>query len=773
MKLFSKKHVLSLLCLSTAALSVAAVAVANQTSASAETTGAFSEFWTMTGTTSSTVEHVGDGWKTTATIAEGADTVTWSLNGGVKAPIGWGNSQYWDGAFNAAENGDVRAVVITYKSTVDQEKSLSIIATSEQFTYISLTEDISFDTTDVYRWKPYVTGTEQYVWGTTTNFLAGSTAFYFDTNYTFITRGNGVNINMVDSAILTENTKNLSDGELKDKYTTEYISEVFKVFQENYVTLDITFYGVNDDTISWKMRSLSDKKYYDDNGTPENFACYPILIPKHTAIFDSTWQAYNKWDLFDYKAPLDISNYYLHGFYNIPAEKYKAGSAGWGVYGSYAGKDSNTFTPNLTVNEDVMLSVFTLEKKSGVASTYNHGAYCYYMPNVIREATDVITQKSEYLAYGETYKVNDLFELTGLTNTPANKIEVGGFPSDTWGTGTYFSMGVMDGSSSWSYTPAEGADTYTVNVRPVDNIMYGYNSHNSPDETGGMVFTWKIHNTNHTVTETVVEANCAHGGYLLHTCECGYSWKDSETPISGNHDYTGDWESDSSSHWKICSICNTEIENANHSFDSKDSLYCAVCDALTPQENNEDTYWTVSEGNADYSVNFSGSGIVTTVNNPSNVVEFTFNSGVIANEWGNRLIMDFDMNTGTDFGSADAMVLTLTDKANPDYQFTIVSTKSGQLYFALTDQISFDENFLPYITGTEQKLPGTYMLFLNSKVEYYLTSDLIVSIRSAHKLADLKDSSVLAKNSSALPNGELKKRYTVDFIQSMLDKVGS
>ena len=493
MKKTAKKYTLSVLAAVFSLSLTAGIGASGLLQVNAESEA---NYWTMTGVDGYTVEHVGDGWRTTANISENADTVTWSLNGGVKAPITWSNAQYWDNNFNKEDGeGYAEAMVITYKSTIDPDKQFSLVATRNSNVYWSLTDDISFDVNNNY--KPYVTGTQQNLQGESHVFMGGATAFYVTTAGKIEIRGGETtSFSILDESALALSSQNLPDGELKEKYTTEYVTQLYTVFTENPVTLDIAFYGVNatgtKDTISLKMRSLSDVKYYDDatNGT-EKFACYPVLIPKHTALYPSTWQAYNKWDLFEYKAPLEKSSYDLHGFYNIPADKYAAGSKGWGVYGNYVGVSANTFIPNITATEDVMLSVFTLQLKSGITG-YRDGLYCYYMPAIIRSATDVIQQAEGHLIIGKTYKINDLFRLTAVSNTPANKIEVGGFIGSTWGSGSYVNMGTMAGTESWSFTPDATISEYTLCVRPVDKILNGYNGGNSPDETNGMTFTWGV-----------------------------------------------------------------------------------------------------------------------------------------------------------------------------------------------------------------------------------------------------------------------------------------
>ena len=56
---------------------------------------------------------------------------------------------------------------------------------------------------------------------------------------------------------------------------------------------------------------------------------------------------------------------------------------------------------------------------------------------------------------------------------------------------------------------------------------------------------------NHIYTDSVVNPDFDNGGYTLHTCICGHSYRDNETsPLE--HNYSGEWNHDETKHWHAC-----------------------------------------------------------------------------------------------------------------------------------------------------------------------------------------------------------------------------
>jgi len=69
----------------------------------------------------------------------------------------------------------------------------------------------------------------------------------------------------------------------------------------------------------------------------------------------------------------------------------------------------------------------------------------------------------------------------------------------------------------------------------------------------------------HSYTETVTPATCTSEGYTTHTCSCGHSWTDDETPAR-SHNYKQ--RSDETSHWKECEYCGKISNDGTHRFSS-------------------------------------------------------------------------------------------------------------------------------------------------------------------------------------------------------------
>ena len=70
-----------------------------------------------------------------------------------------------------------------------------------------------------------------------------------------------------------------------------------------------------------------------------------------------------------------------------------------------------------------------------------------------------------------------------------------------------------------------------------------------------------INKHTHEYTDTVTAPTCAENGYTTHTCECGYTWVDNETPAT-DHDYETKYNADE--HWQECSHCHAVDGKAKH-----------------------------------------------------------------------------------------------------------------------------------------------------------------------------------------------------------------
>ena len=65
----------------------------------------------------------------------------------------------------------------------------------------------------------------------------------------------------------------------------------------------------------------------------------------------------------------------------------------------------------------------------------------------------------------------------------------------------------------------------------------------------------KMEETNHSYTDIVTDPTCGNAGYTTHTCDCGYSYKDSATDATGNHNYVDG----------TCSVCGAADPSAGGS----------------------------------------------------------------------------------------------------------------------------------------------------------------------------------------------------------------
>ena len=82
--------------------------------------------------------------------------------------------------------------------------------------------------------------------------------------------------------------------------------------------------------------------------------------------------------------------------------------------------------------------------------------------------------------------------------------------------------------------------------------------------------------SDHKFNNTVVDATCTSYGSVKKTCiACGLV-EEYDLPLS-SHTY-GEYVSDASSHWKICSVCGDSTEHLEHTVDK--SGYCRFCDCI-------------------------------------------------------------------------------------------------------------------------------------------------------------------------------------------------
>lgn len=109
----------------------------------------------------------------------------------------------------------------------------------------------------------------------------------------------------------------------------------------------------------------------------------------------------------------------------------------------------------------------------------------------------------------------------------------------------------------------------------------------------------------HAYTDTVVTPNCVSGGYTLHECACGDSYRDAETDPLG-HSYTVH-KNNAERHWSVCERCMLEENGSEEEHEMRPSgqgVKCTTCD-LNVQEseglaftlNGDKTGYIVSAGN--------------------------------------------------------------------------------------------------------------------------------------------------------------------------------
>jgi len=70
-------------------------------------------------------------------------------------------------------------------------------------------------------------------------------------------------------------------------------------------------------------------------------------------------------------------------------------------------------------------------------------------------------------------------------------------------------------------------------------------------------------NHTHKYTDTVTKPTCLAGGYTTHTCECGHTYVDMQTPAV-KHSYINKYAD--SEHWQECEYCHITTEKAAHKF---------------------------------------------------------------------------------------------------------------------------------------------------------------------------------------------------------------
>jgi len=91
----------------------------------------------------------------------------------------------------------------------------------------------------------------------------------------------------------------------------------------------------------------------------------------------------------------------------------------------------------------------------------------------------------------------------------------------------------------------------------------------------------------HSYTAVVTQPTCQDGGYTTHTCSCGHSWTDGETP-AGGHAYV--YRQTGEEHWQECETCRTTtarsshklggwvtVKKAGYTFDGEKQRVCVAC----------------------------------------------------------------------------------------------------------------------------------------------------------------------------------------------------
>ncbi|MCD8194950.1 MAG: hypothetical protein LUD22_01450, partial [Coprobacillus sp.] len=93
------------------------------------------------------------------------------------------------------------------------------------------------------------------------------------------------------------------------------------------------------------------------------------------------------------------------------------------------------------------------------------------------------------------------------------------------------------------------------------------------------------------------DATCTEAGYDEYTCSCGDTYTN---PIEAlGHTPTGEYQSDDTNHWQVCSVCDSKVNEEAHTAGSLsyiDQQYhgtkCTVCDKVLSQaEHNFDAVW--------------------------------------------------------------------------------------------------------------------------------------------------------------------------------------
>ena len=90
----------------------------------------------------------------------------------------------------------------------------------------------------------------------------------------------------------------------------------------------------------------------------------------------------------------------------------------------------------------------------------------------------------------------------------------------------------------------------------------GSSSSSSADSLSGNSSSSASSAHQHVYTEEVVPPTCTEGGYTLHKCACGDSYRDNETPAAGHSwgelivDTPATWDADGTGH-RVCTVCET------------------------------------------------------------------------------------------------------------------------------------------------------------------------------------------------------------------------
>lgn len=139
-----------------------------------------------------------------------------------------------------------------------------------------------------------------------------------------------------------------------------------------------------------------------------------------------------------------------------------------------------------------------------------------------------------------------------------------------------------------------------------DNGNNGNNGGSNQSQMGGNENNQQGGNGHtHSYETKVVSPTCTEGGYTLHTCSCGESYKDSETQALG-HNAKGDYSTTNTVHWQLCGTCGKHAYEATHKYNTNN--VCTDCGyTLTIDDQHSFTlsddryYYTMTSWNCDIS----------------------------------------------------------------------------------------------------------------------------------------------------------------------------